>query len=79
MTQKNNEIKNNSEALLNFLIGRASSGEKNWFGFLEQRIAGVDLVYRIAANHADKFTPDEIVQYVIKLNDEIYQQILKAR
>lgn len=78
MTQEK-EIKNNSEALLNFLVTRANSGEKNWFGFLEQRIAGVDLVYRIAANHADKFTPAEIVQYVIKLNDEIYQQILRAK
>lgn len=70
---------NNSEALLNYLILRANSGEKNWFGFLEQRIAGVDLVYRIAANHADKLSPQDIVQYVSQLNDEIYLQILKAK
>lgn len=78
MTQKN-EIKNNSDALLNFLIGRAASGEKNWFGFLEQRIAGVDLVYRIAVNHADKMKPAEVVEYVLQLNDEIYQKMLRAR
>lgn len=78
MTQKQ-EVKNNSDALLNFLIGRAASGEKNWFGFLEQRIAGVDLVYRIAVTHADKMAPEDIVDYVLKLNDQIYQRMLKAR
>lgn len=78
MTQKN-EVKNNSNALLNFLIGRAASGEKNWFGFLEQRIAGVDLVYRIAVNHADKMSPEDVVEYVLKLNDQIYQKMLRAK
>lgn len=69
---------NNSEALLQYLISQASS-QKNWFGFLEQRIAGVDLAYKIAANHADKLKPHEIVTYVKQLNDEIYEEILKAK
>lgn len=69
---------NNSEALLQYLISQASS-QKNWFGFLEQRIAGVDLAYKIAANHADKLSPNEIVTYVKQLNDEIYEEILKAK
>lgn len=78
MTQKQ-EVKNNSDALLNFLIARAASGEKNWFGFLEQRIAGVDLVYRIAVQHANTMSPQDVVDYVLKLNDEIYQKMLRAR
>lgn len=69
---------NNSEALLQYLITQASS-QKNWFGFLEQRIAGVDLAYKIAANHADKLSPNQIVTYVKQLNDEIYEEILKAK
>jgi hypothetical protein len=69
---------NNSEALLNYLIQQSSS-QKNWFGFLEQRIAGVDLAYKIAANHADKLSPQQIVAYVKILNDEIYEEILKAK
>ena len=69
---------NNSEALLNYLIQQASL-QKNWFGFLEQRIAGVDLAYKIAAVHADKLSPKQIVNYVKELNDEIYEEILKAK
>lgn len=69
---------NNSEALLQYLISQSSS-QKNWFGFLEQRIAGVDLAYKIAANHADKLTPEYIVDFVKRLNDEIYENILKAQ
>lgn len=69
---------NNSEQLLNYLIQRANS-EKNWFGFLEQRIAGVDLAYKIAANHADKLSPSEIVNFVKELNDKIYENILNPQ
>lgn len=74
----NVDIKSTND-LLSFLMSQASSGQKNWFGFLEQRIAGVDLVYKIAANHADKMTPQDIVAFVKELNDEIYEQILKAK
>lgn len=70
------EIKNNAD-LLNFLWAQMDSGQKNWYGFSQQRITGITLVHQIAANHADKFTPEEVVQYVIKLNDEIYKRFIK--
>lgn len=74
------EVKiNSNNDLLNFLINQAGSERKNWFGFQEQRIAGIDLAYKIAANHADKMTPFEIVDFVTKLNDEIYSKLLKVR
>jgi hypothetical protein len=69
---------NNSDALLNFLINQVNTGQKNWFGFQQQRLAGVDLAYRIAALHADKLTPQEVVDYVIELNNTIYNKILKG-
>lgn len=65
--------------LLAFLIKQSNSDKKNWFGFQEQRIAGIDLAYKIAANNADVMTPDEIVNYVIKLNDAIYMKLLKVQ
>ena len=69
---------NNSDALLTFLIEQASGGQKNWFGWQQQRLAGVDLAYRIAVAHADKMTPQEIVEFVIDLNNTIYNKILKG-
>lgn len=69
---------NNSEALLNFLIEQASGGQKNWFGWQQQRLAGVDLAYRIAVAHADTMTPEQIVQFVLDLNSAIYNKILKG-
>ena len=35
--------------------------------------------HKIAANHADKLTPEYIVDFVKRLNDEIYENILKAQ
>ena len=72
-------MQNNSEALLNFLISKANSGAKNWFGFAEQRITSIDLAYKISALHADTMTPEQVVDYVIKLNDEIYNKILRVQ
>ena len=64
--------------LLAYLVDQAEkTGNKNWFSFRQQRIAGVDLCYQIAALHADKMTPDAIVEYVNNLNDVIYQKLLK--
>jgi hypothetical protein len=71
-------IQNNSQDLLQFLIHQANSGSKDWFGFRPQKIAGIDLAYKIAANHADKMTPDEIAEYVIKLNNCIFTKLLKG-
>jgi hypothetical protein len=69
---------NNSEALLNYLVTLTQTGQKNWFGFQQQRVAGIDLAYRIASSHADKMTPDEVVNYVIELNNSIYNKMIKG-
>jgi hypothetical protein len=68
----------NSTDLLNFIITQANSGHKNWFGFQEQKIAGINTAYAMAINHADKMTPDEIVDYVLRLNNLIFQKIIKG-
>lgn len=70
-------IQNNKD-LLNYLITQANSGAKNWFGFQQQRIAGIDLAYDIARNHADKMTPKEIAAYVTELNNEVYSKLVKG-
>jgi hypothetical protein len=71
-------IQNNSEALLNYLITQANSGTKNWFGFQQQRLAGIHLAYEIAKNHADKMSPEEVADYVTKLNNAIYSKLIKG-
>jgi hypothetical protein len=68
----------NTEALLNYLVTQTQTGQKNWFGFQQQRVAGIDLAYRIAALHADKMSPDDIVDYVIELNNSIYNKMIKG-
>lgn len=68
----------NSQDLLAFLINQSNSGSKNWFGFHEQRLAGISLVYKIAENHADKLEPAEIVDFVQELNNQIYLKFLRA-
>ena len=67
-----------SNDLLNYLLSQASSGQKDWFGFKQQRFAGIDTAYRMAVMHGDKMTPDEIVDYVIELNNTIYSKIIKG-
>jgi hypothetical protein len=69
---------NNSDALLTYLISLNATGQKNWFGFQQQRLAGIDLAYRIAVAHADKMTPSEVIKYVVELNNEIYDKMLKG-
>jgi hypothetical protein len=59
------------------LISQANSGTKNWFGFQQQKIAGIDVAYKIAANHANTMTPEEITEYVSKLNNCIYDKFIK--
>lgn len=68
----------NNQDLLNFLLSQANSGAKNWFGFHEQRIAGIDVAYKIAIHHADTMTPEEVVEYVIALNNSIYKNMIKG-
>jgi len=66
-----------SNDLLGFLISQSSSGVKNWFGFQQQRIAGINTAYEIAKIHADTLSPEEVVDYVVKLNNAIYQKMIK--
>lgn len=70
------QIQSNND-LLGFLISQSNSGVKNWFGFQQQRIAGINTAYEIAKIHADKLSPEEVVDYVIKLNNAIYQKMIK--
>jgi hypothetical protein len=66
-----------SDDLLSYLVSQAGSGQKNWFGFAQQRLTGIALAHDIAKNHADKMTPDEIVSYALELNEIIYQKIVR--
>lgn len=67
---------NSQQDLLGFLISQSTSGQKNWFGFAEQRLTGIDLAHKIAAIHADKMSPEDIVDYVISLNNTIYNKLI---
>lgn len=69
---------NTSEALINFLITQANSGAKNWFGFQQQRIVGIHTAYEIAKYHADKMSPEEIADYVNRLNNAVYSKLIKG-
>lgn len=62
--------------MLNFLVAQSDS-RKDWFGFTQQRITAITLAHEIAARHADKFTPEQIVDYVYTLNNALYQKIIK--
>lgn len=73
MTQ---QIQSNND-LLNYLLEQSLTAPKNWFGFPQQKLTGITLAHAIAANHADKMSPQEIVDYVVRLNNEIYTGIIK--
>jgi hypothetical protein len=68
----------NTNDLLSYIVGLAQSGQKNWFGFPQQRIAGIHLAYEMAKIHGDKMTPEEIVDYVVRLNNTIFAKLLKG-
>lgn len=68
----------NTNDLLGFLVQQAE-GRKDWFGFSQQRLTAVSLAHEIAKNHADKMTPDEVVDYAISLNESIFHKIIKTR
>jgi hypothetical protein len=72
------QIKDSND-LLGFLEAQAATGDKQWFGFLQQKIIAITLAHQIAANHADKMTPDQIVEYVVELNNQIFQKIISKR
>lgn len=73
------DIKTNDD-LLTYLVDRASSQDPNiakqWFGRLQQRITGIQLAHAIAANHADKLSPDQVVDYVNSLQNTIFKKIV---
>jgi len=71
-------IVKDSNDLLNFLVAQSDSS-KNWFGFTQQRITAIALAHDIARCHADKMTPDEVVDYAINLNESIYHKIIKTK
>jgi len=69
----------NSNDLLSFLSSRAEGGNKQWFGFLEQKMSSISLAHQIAANHADKLTPNEIVDYVNDLNNALFHKVISKK
>lgn len=69
-------IKDNTD-LLSYLLTQADS-RKDWFGFTQQRMTAVTLAHQIAKQHADKMTPDEVVDYALKLNQTIYNKIIRV-
>ena len=69
-------IKDNTD-LLSYLLTQADS-RKDWFGFTQQRMTAVTLAHQIAKQHADKMTPEEVVEYALKLNQTIYNKIIKV-
>ena len=67
----------NTNDLLAYLTGQATQ-TKDWFGYRQQNFTGIDLAYKIASLHADKMTPDEVVEYVLTLNQSIFNKIIKG-
>jgi hypothetical protein len=41
-------------------------------------MTAVTLAHQIAKQHADKMTPDEVVEYALKLNQTIYNKIIRV-
>ena len=68
----------NTDDLFAYLVSQANSGQKNWFGFTQQRIAGIHLAYEMAKNLGDKMSPEEITDYVVRLNNAIYVKLVKG-
>ena len=71
-------IQNNSDDLFTYLVSQHSSGAKNWFGFPQQRIAGIYLAYELAKRHAPVMTPEECADYALRLNNAVYNKLVKG-
>ncbi len=71
-------IQNNSEELLAYLVNLHDSGSKNWFGYKQQRIAGIYLAYEIAKRHAPNMSPEECADYASRLGNAVYEKLVKA-
>ena len=66
-----------SNDLLSYLVDQAIADPKKWYGYLQQKITGIVLIHAIAANHADKMSPEEVIEYVMKINDLIHNNLIK--
>lgn len=66
----------NTGDLLDFLVKQAET-RKDWFGFTQQKMTAVSLAHEIAARHADKMTPGEVVDYAKELNELIFHRLIK--
>ncbi len=49
------------------------------FQFWKQRLTAVSLAHEIAKNHANTMSPEEVVDFAVRVNDSIYQHIIKPR
>lgn len=66
----------NTADLLSFLVNQAET-RKDWFGFTQQKMTAVSLAHKIAARHADKMTPEEVVEYAKELNELLFHRLIK--
>lgn len=64
--------------LLSFLVTQSDS-KKDWFGYTQQKLTAITLAHEIAARHADKFTPEQVVDYVSKLNNLLFFKLIKPQ
>ncbi|CAB4121442.1 hypothetical protein UFOVP11_25 [uncultured Caudovirales phage] len=71
-----NTIIENTEHLLAYIISQADSGTKAWFNYPQQRIVGIYMCYELAKAHANTMTPEEVIEYVVKMNNLIYHKIV---
>lgn len=71
-------VQNNSNDLLAYLVIQANSGTKDWFGFRQQRILGINVAYKIAERHADKLSPEQVADYAFRLNNAIFAKLVKG-
>jgi predicted RNA-binding Zn ribbon-like protein len=68
----------NTNDLLSYLE-KHSESRKDWFGFTQQKMTGITLAHQIAANHADKMSPEQVITYAINLNELIYRHIIVGK
>jgi hypothetical protein len=68
----------NSDDLFAYIVSQSNSGQKNWFGFTQQRIAGIHLAYQMAIAHGNTMSPEEIADYVVGLNNAIFNKLVKG-
>jgi len=66
----------NTADLLSFLVQQAET-RKDWFGFTQQKMTAVSLAHEIAARHADKMSPSEVVEYAKELNELLFHRLIK--